>query len=468
LRSRPLTIAILAFALLTELTSLCGDNAIGGFERPITSTRRIAIRCGKLIDGKSDKPISNAIILIAGDRITQAGTGIKVPADAQVIDLSRYTVIPGLIDVHTHMTYYWDQAPGTRPWSQLSSRVPAMSMFLAQENARKTLETGVTTVRNLHAADYTDIAMRELINTGAMIGPRMFVSGYGLHVAGPNAKSGAPTPSRGQANGVDEVARAVKEQIASGADWVKMFGSTGSAQDVSGNQTFSFEEMKAAADTAHSLGKKLAVHSYGPAGARDAVRAGADSVEHATDLDDQTIAEMALRKIYYVPTIDHNRYYAEYREQFGYGPEVAERLNAYIARNLETAKRAFKAGVLFAMGSDAVFTMFGQNTRELAWFVKAGMSPRQALEAATTNGAALLGMEKSLGAIAPGYYADIVAVEGDPMADISVVIDKVRWVMKGGNVVIDKITSPKKPGKTVRSTASAVRPWYRLQTKLYL
>ena len=201
--------------------------------------------------------------------------------------------------------------------------------------------------------------------------------------------------------------------------------------------------MKAAVDTAHDLGKKIAIHSYGPAGARDAVRAGADSIEHATDMDDETIAEMARRQTFYVPTIDHNRYYAEYRNQFGYGPEVAERLKDYVARNLETARRAFKAGVRFAMGSDAVFTMFGQNTRELAWFVKAGMTPGQALTAATTNGAALLGIEKSLGAVLPGYYADIVAVEGDPLADIGVVINNVRWVMKGGVVVVDKTKSRK-------------------------
>jgi imidazolonepropionase-like amidohydrolase len=150
---------------------------------------------------------------------------------------------------------------------------------------------------------------------------------------------------------------------------------------------------------------------------------------------------MARRQTVYVPTIDHNRYYAEYREQFGYGPDVAERLRDYLRRNLETARRAHKAGVRFAMGSDAVFTMFGQNTRELGWFVKAGMTPAEALAAATTNGAALLGMEKSLGAVAPGYFADIVAVEGDPLADIQVVIDRVRWVMKGGKVVADKSRS---------------------------
>ena len=401
-----------------------------------------AIRFGKLIDG-TGKVLTNVLVITENDRIKSIGTNTAVPQGAEVIDLSRYTGLPGLIDAHTHMTYYWDQKPGTKPWSQLSARVPSMSMFLAQENARKTLETGVTTVRNLHAAEYTDIAMRDLINIGAMIGPRMFVSGYGLHIASPGSRSGAPTPSRGQANGVEEVARAAREQIQAGADWVKMFGSTGSAQDVSGNQTFSFEEMKAAVDTAHSLGKRVAVHSYGPAGARDAVRAGADSVEHATDMDDDTISEMARRKTFYVPTIDHNRYYAEYRDQFGYGPEVAERLNDYVKRNLETARRAFKAGVRFAMGSDAVFTMFGQNTRELGWFVKAGMTPEQALATATTNGAALLGMEGSLGVVQPGFFADIIAVEGDPLSNIDVLINNVKWVMKGGSVVIDK-TKPEK------------------------
>ena len=271
------------------------------------------IRFGKLVDG-TGKVLTNAIVIVEGDRIKSVDTNnSSIPRGAEVIDLGRYTGIPGLIDVHTHMTYYWDQAPGTRPWAQLGARVPAMSMFLAQENLRKTLEAGVTTVRNLHAVEYTDIAMRDLINIGAMTGPRMFVSGYGLHVASPTARAGPPTPSKGQANGVGEVARAAREQITAGADWVKMFGSTGSAQDVSGNQTYTFEEMKAAVDTAHSLGKRVAVHSYGPGGARDAVRAGADSVEHATDMDDETIAEMVRRKTFYVPTIDHNRYYAEYR-----------------------------------------------------------------------------------------------------------------------------------------------------------
>lgn len=238
--------------------------------------------------------------------------------------------------------------------------------------------------------------------------------------------------------------RVVRQQIAAGADWVKLFASTGSAQNLTGFQTFTFEEIKAAVDIAHALGKRVAVHSYGPGGARDAVRAGADSVEHATDMDDATITEMARKKIFYVPTIDHNRYYADNVEKLDFDPGSRQRFNDFIQRNLETARRAVKAGVRFAMGSDVAFTMFGENTRELAWFVKAGMTPEQALATATTNAAALLGREKELGMIAPGYFADLVAVEGDPLKDINVVINNVRWVMKGGAVVFDKT----KPGKT--------------------
>jgi imidazolonepropionase-like amidohydrolase len=155
-------------------------------------------------------------------------------------------------------------------------------------------------------------------------------------------------------------------------------------------------------------------------------------------MDEATIAEMARRKTFYVPTIDHNRYYVDNYRKLNYPPSAVDDLKDYIARNLETAKQAFRGGVRFAMGSDAVYTMFGENTRELAWFVKAGMTPEQALRTATANGAELLGMEKSLGAIRPGFLADITAVEGDPLADIEVVIQKVRWVMKGGAVVMDR------------------------------
>ena len=167
--------------------------------------------------------------------------------------------------------------------------------------------------------------------------------------------------------------------------------------------------------------------------------AGTDSLEHGADLDDDTLREMVRRKVVWVPTIDHNRYYADSAALYRFSPEAEKNLKDYTERNLKTAQRAHALGVTFAMGSDAVYTMFGQNTRELAWFVQAGMKPEEALRAATTNGAVLLGMEKSLGAVASGYYADLVAVEGDPLQDIEVVVPHVRWVMKGGKVVVDKV-----------------------------
>ncbi len=373
-----------------------------------------------------EKMIEGAVITVEGDRIKSIASN---PASSPVppVDTSRLTAIPGMIDAHTHMTYVLDTSKLT------PAGRGAATVYLSQDNARKTLETGVTTVRNLGASDFADIAMRDLINTGLMTGPRMFVSGYGLSIPRGNGRGGP-----GTARGVDEVTAVVKRQVDAGADVIKMYGSTGSGRDVTGDQTFNFDEIKAAVDAAHAAGKKIAIHSYGPAGARDAIRAGADSIEHATDMDNDTIAELARKKLFYVPTIDHNRYYVDNAVLLRYPPGATGPLNDFIARNLETAKKAFRAGVRFAMGSDAVYTMFGENTRELGWYVKAGMTPEQALQTATVNGAQLLGMEDKLGALKPGYFADIVAVEGDPLADINVAINKVRWVMKGGKVVVDK------------------------------
>ena len=397
-----------------------------------------AIYFGKVIDGQG-KIITNAVVLVKADRIVQVGTEkeVVVPANAESIDLKAYTAIPGLIDAHTHMSFYWDKAPGSNPWGQLGTLGPAVTVFLAQENARKALETGVTTVRDLGSSDNMDLALRDLINRGAMTGPRMFVAGNGLHISSSPYKIGA-IPDPGQCDGVEAVQRVARQQLAAGADWIKMYGSTGSDQDVTGFQTFSYEEMKAAADVAHYAGKRIAIHSYGPDGARDAVRAGTNTVEHAIDIDDATLATMARKGIIYVPTVEHNRYYIAHRQEYGYDSSTVARLNQYVDKNFATLKRAVKAKVKIAMGSDAVFTGFGENTRELAWFVKAGMSPAQALQTATTTGAEMLGMEKQLGAIAPGYLADLVAVEGDPLKDINVVINHVKWVMKAGKVGVDK------------------------------
>jgi imidazolonepropionase-like amidohydrolase len=388
-----------------------------------------ALRFGKMADG-SGKTTADAVIVVDGDKIVSVGSGQSaIPTGATVIDLRKYTAIPGLIDAHTHISWVWDEAPGTTPYRQ-STRTVGENVFLAQKNLLHTLEAGVTTVRDLNAQqEGADIAVRNLVNRGAMVGPRMFVATHGIF-SSPRAVGGVA--------GVPEMIREVRAVIANGADWVKIFASTGGTQNLTGDQTLTLEELKAAVEVAHPLGKKIAVHSYGPAGAKAAVMAGVDTIEHAIDMDDETLAMMKAKGITYIPTIDHNRFYADNAIPFEFRKGIGDEYHEFIAKNIETTRRALKAGVKVGMGSDAVYTMAGENTRELGALVKAGMTPAQALAAATTINAAMLGKEKSLGTIAPGYFADIVAVEGDPLADVNVTINNVRWVMKSGKVVVDK------------------------------
>jgi len=255
----------------------------------------------------------------------------------------------------------------------------------------------------------------------------MIVAGRGISAARPAT---GPDP--------DAMRVAAEDRIKSGSDWVKVYASRGSFDSVDTTQTLTFAEMKAIVDAVHAHGHKVAIHSYGASGVKDAVRAGADSVEHGVDLDDETIAEMARRGTVWVPTIDHNRYYVDAKDEFGFKPEAIPPLQDYIAKNLESARRAAKAGVKIGMGSDAVYSMFGQNTRELEWMVKAGMTPAQALATATTTAAELLDQKDKLGRIGPGFAADIVAIEGKPLENITAVITGVRWVMKDGLVVVRK------------------------------
>ena len=382
-----------------------------------------AVRFGRLWDGT--RVMTDAVVVVTGDRITAVGSGDgAVPTGVPVVDLRAFTALPGLIDVHTHITYFWDRAPGTRPRGQ--RRLPAVTVFLAQENARKTLETGVTTVRDLNAGNDMDLAMRELIASGAMVGPRIFASGPGL-----SARAGAtPDPAAMRA--------LVEERVKAGVDWIKVFGSKGGFEVVDGTQTVTYDEMKAVVDTAHALGKKVAIHSYGPTGVADAVRAGADSVEHGADVDDATLTAMKAQGTVWVPTVDHNRYYVDAQTDYGFAPGSETALASYIERNHASVRKAVTLGVKLAMGSDAVYTMFGQNTRELGWFVKAGMTPVQALATATTTAAELLGVQDRLGRVAPGYLADLVAVQGDPTTSIDALFTGVRWVMKDGRVVVDR------------------------------
>jgi imidazolonepropionase-like amidohydrolase len=381
------------------------------------------IRAARVWDGT--RVLTDVLLVIDGDRISGVRPSSEsTPTTAEVIDLRKYTLLPGLIDLHTHMTYYWDRQPGTRPLGQ--RRRPAVTVFLAQENARRTLETGVTTVRDLGAANDMDFAMRDLINMGAMTGPRMIVAGQGISA-----------PRQAQAPNPDAMRTAADDRIKNGSDWIKVYASRGSFDSVDTTQTLTFDELKAIVDVSHAAGHKVAIHSYGPSGVKDAVRAGADSVEHGIDLDDETLADMVKRGTVWVPTIDHNRYYVDARDEYGFKPEAIAPLQDYIQRNLESTRRAVKAGVRIGMGSDAVYTMFGQNTRELGWMVKAGMTTGQALATATTIPAELLGLQDRLGRLAPGYTADIVAIEGDPLQSIDALFTGVRLVMKDGKVVVD-------------------------------
>jgi imidazolonepropionase-like amidohydrolase len=400
---------------------------------PAATPQVVAVRFGKLVDGKG-RTFTDAVVIVANGKIASVGTSApSLPKGTEEIDLKQFTGIPGLIDAHTHLTYVYDPATKVSPLQQ-PGRLPQVDVFLAQENARKTLETGVTTVRDLGASDFSDVALRDLINRGLVVGPRMFVCGHGLVLR----KDGPALSSlKGAVRGAKEIEEFIQVQGPE-MEWVKIYGSTGTWDDVTGDPTFSKEDLAVAVMAAHKAKKRVAIHAYGPVAAQAAVEAGADSVEHGADFDEKLLQEMVRKKVVWVPTIDHNRYYAENAKLYGFTAKGVGNLNDYIERNLKTAQRAVKAGVRFAMGSDAVFTMFGENTRELDWFVKAGMTAEEALRTATTNAAALLGQEKTLGAVAPGYAGDLVAVEGSPLKDITAVTRGVRWVMKAGRVVVDR------------------------------
>ena len=383
-----------------------------------------ALHFGHVWDGT--RLTNNVTVLVDDTRIVAVGARVPVPKGTTDVDLRRYTAIPGLIDLHTHITYYWDRAPQTTPLKQ-GQRAANELFERAFENAHKTLETGVTTIRDLGASRDVDYRMRDAVNSGQKVGPRMFVAGAGLSA-----------PRGGTPNTLDQWRQAVALRAQSGSDWIKVYGSRGSYQSVDTTQTLTLDDMKAIVDAAHAARKPVAIHSYGASGVRDAVLAGADSIEHGIEIDDATFKEMVQRGTVWVPTIDHNRYYVEAKDEYQFAPETIPPLQDYLQKNFAATARAVKAGVKLGMGSDAVYTGFGQNTGELIWFVKAGMTPAQALATATTIPAALLKHEHDLGRIGPGFHADIVAVEGDPLKDIQAVINGVKWVMKDGKVVVDK------------------------------
>ena len=274
------------------------------------------IRFGHLWDGT--RLIDNATVVIEGTKILSAGSGrVTVPKGAEEIDLRRYTAIPGLIDLHTHMTYYWNGDPATKVRDRVTpARTPAQTADLSFDNAKRTLETGVTTVRDLGASRGIDYLMRDMVNSGQRVGPRMFVAGSGLQK--PNTPQ---TPEQWQ--------QQVTTRVTAGSDWIKVYASAGSFESVETTQTIPFADLKAIVDAAHAAGKPVAIHSYGAPG----VMAGADSVEHGIDVDDDTFKEMVKRGTVWVPTIDHNRYYVDSKDQYGFKPETIQPLQDYIQKN---------------------------------------------------------------------------------------------------------------------------------------
>jgi imidazolonepropionase-like amidohydrolase len=410
---------LLCVALLGTGTASVAQTTLLRFERLIDGT-------GEILQGR-EIVVENGTIAAIGDDL-----GARYPS-AKRIDLDDLVAVPGLIDAHVHMTYALSAPSQGDAWRQLFATPAADRLVGATHNAVKTLQTGVTSARDLFAFDSVDFHLKALIDSGVIPGPRLFISGEGIH-----PMTLTPLPAGEQRDVVAEFSKKAEQRVAAGADWVKIFATTGSADDLSGKQHFFYPEIKAATDIAHAAGLRVAIHSYGPSAVGDALIAGVDSIDHPVGLDGDLLELWSQTDTMYVPTIDHNRYYADHRNEYGYDDEIERNLRDFVKRNVESLRRAHEAGIRIAMGSDAVMTMFGQNTRELEWFVDAGMTPGEALQAATVNGAALLGRAQSLGRLRQGFAADIVGVRGDPVSDIRAVTRNVVWVMKAGRVVVDR------------------------------
>jgi len=392
----------------------------------------VVLRFDRIVDGDG-KALAHREIVVDRDSIVAIGDGLadSYPS-AEVRHLDGLTALPGLIDAHVHMTYGLPGSTQGDPWSELFSSAPEDRLVASVSNARATIRSGVTTARDLSGLDHVDFHLRALIRSGLVVGPRLFLSGPGLHPL-----LLPPVPAGQTRDIVAEFSRQARDRVKLGADWVKIFATTGSGGDLSAEQVFFYPEIRAATDIAHEAGIRIAVHAYGPSAVPDALRAGVDSIEHAVGMSDELLSEWAATEVFYVPTVDHNRYYADRRAEYGYDSVTEAELRSFVTRNTETLRRAIRHGVRIAMGSDAVMSMFGENTRELEWFVEAGMTPGDAIRAATLSGALLLGQAHTLGRIAEGFTADIIGVLGDPTEDIRAVSRGVRWVMKDGAVVVD-------------------------------
>lgn len=393
------------------------------------------IKCGSLIDVKNEQVKKNVLILIKGNKIEKVGT-FEIPPGAEIIDLSDMTVLPGLIDSHVHLFLH----EGSYDDQLLKESIPYRTIR-AVVHARQTLEAGFTTIRDLETegAGYADVDLKTAINQGIIPGPRMQVSTRALSTTGGYALMGysweIQVPTGAQlVDGVDEVRKAVREQIKYGADWIKIYADSRRrrnevADSLTWYLTFSDDELKAIVEEAQKMNVKVAAHCYSSIAAQRAINADVASIEHGLYLDEATLKLMKEKGVYYCPTLVA---YYRWSKREGLSPETRKMIENTVKLHSETFKRALKVGVKIAFGSDLTES-HGTNAEEFELMVKYGMKPLDAIKSATIISAELLGWQDKIGSIEPGKLADIIAVKGDPLNDIKVLRD-VKFVMKDGEI----------------------------------
>jgi imidazolonepropionase-like amidohydrolase len=406
---------------------------------PATPTN-IAIRAGRVLDVRTGKYSTNQIIWVQGERIKAIGSAAEIekqlPAEMKTLDLSRYTLLPGLIDCHTHLTMRpIDSGPAGYHVSY-----PRQALIGAR-NAKVTLEAGFTTVRNVGADGYSDIALRDSINAGEVPGPRVLASGPALSITGGHGDENYLAPQYqfsmdGVADGIDGVMHKVRENIKYGADVIKFLATGGvlSEGDDPALAQYSPEEMKAIVDSSHELGRKVAAHAHGAVGIKYAVLAGVDSIEHGSYINDEDIELMRQHGTYLVPTVYLGDWLIENIESLGLTQNMKDKAHTLLPIARKNLSHAFQSGVKVAFGTDAAVYPHGLNAHEFGTMVSMGMQPLTAIQSATVNAADLIGWSDRVGTLEPGKFADMVAVDGDPVANVRV-LENVKFVMKGGTVV---------------------------------